>query len=378
VDRAYDEARQFDAQIATEAAQNLPQRMAQAVEDTDIDAQLTPAATRTLEMVQEAVGEGAEPDGPTIRVLENMRRKINNNVNSAANRTDRRAVTRMKQAFDETIDDAIDQRLYSGDPRAVEKLKEARALRREYTKQFGDPESKDRVDKIIGKITQDNPDPSEVIGYTFGWGQLGNKGESAKVLKRLRDSLGSDSPEWDQMREAGFFQLVRNAAGDAQSPKQMQKALKKAYNRNKELLDTLYSPEEQRTIKQFVDTANLTQALPEELGNPSQTAFALRDMMRTVASYGQSSARIHGNFGTGTLFATIKRLIPMGKTAREARATTRPMPIPQPRAPSVTAAGASIGAQNEEELNRQVRGLLDESYRLGKRGLRGGRSLLME
>lgn len=378
IDNAYDRARSYQATVAPSALEGLPQRVDSALRDIDIDPELTKAATRARELVRETVEESTETGGKSLRELETLRRKLGNQIGKAQNPTDRMAAARIKNALDEQIDEAFDRALFSGDSGALNALKEARDLRASYTRQFGDPGSKNRIDKLIGQIATDNPNAKDVVNWTFGWSGLGNKREAAKIMQRIRNSIGSDSPEWAQMREAGFFRLLRNSAGEAKTPKQMKTVFQKELQRNKELLDTLYTGDEQRMMRQYIDTANLAEALPEKLGNPSQSAFAVMDMLRRGTSYGQSSARIHGNFGLGMLFSQMRRVLPSGYTKKQARQVTSPLPVPQPRAPVVTAAGASTGAQNEEEV-RRIRDELLRGTQNGAQNLYGyGRDLLSE
>jgi hypothetical protein len=374
IGRAYDEARRYQATLDPEGLQGLRQRIDDALEDVDLAPDLEKSATRSRQLVDETLEQAQEGEAPTLRSLETLRRRLNNRINSASTPTDRMATVRIKAAFDDHIDEMFDRSLFQGDYLALEKLKEARGLRRMYTEQFGDPTSKDRIEKIVGKISQEDPDAEEIVNYTIGWSKLGQPKEARKVLGRLKSALGTDSAEWDAMREAGFFQLVRDAAGDARTPQQMSKNFRKVVTRNKEVLDELYSDEEQNVMRQFMNAANLTRALPSELGNPSKSAFAIRDMLRRAGSYAQSSARIKGNFRSGLLFSILKNMVPQGRSVREAERLVTPIPPPRPSAPIVGAAGASAGAQYDEDL----RSLLQEGVDVGKRGVRSGYNLLTE
>jgi len=380
VSRAYDEADRYTATFDPENLPQMKESVRNALETAGVPAddfspENTPAARQMLRIVDEEIDKmasGSKDAG--LKRLEAVRRRLNTQIEGAKPGPDKRAAVTIKSAFDDQLDDMVRNELFTGDPRALTKLKEARSLRRQYSEQFGDLNSKDRVDRIIGEIAQADPEPEQVINYTIGWSEIGNPKDSRRVLSRLRNTLGSDSAEWDAMREAGLETLFRTSVKqDVGTPKQMQSAIKRALEKKRSVLKELYSDDEIKTLESFVDSAMFTRALPDELTNPSGSASKIMDALKRGLSYGQSSARISGNFTSGFLFSQMRRMLP-NKTVKEAQELFRPMPVPRPRAPIVGAAGASAGAGQDEEL----RGLLGEGVDIGKRGVRRGYNLLTE
>lgn len=380
VSRAYEEADRYTATFDPEALPEMKQSVRSALETAgvpadDLSPETTPAARQMLRIVDEEIDKMASGSKDTsIKRLEAIRRRLNTQIEGAKRGPDKRAAVTIKSAFDDQLDNMVRNELFTGDPRALTKLKEARSLRRQYSEQFGDLNSKDRVDRIIGEISQANPEPEQVVNYTIGWSEIGNPKDSRRVLSRLRETLGSDSAEWDAMREAGIETLFRTSVKqDVGTPKQMQSAVKRALEKKRSVLKELYSDDEIKTLESFVDSAMFTRALPDELSNPPGSANKIIDALKRGLSYGQSSARISGNFTSGLLFSQMRRILP-NKTVREAQELFRPMDIPRPRAPIVGAAGASAGASQDEEL----RGVLGEGVDIGKRGVRRGYNLLAE
>lgn len=353
VSEAYSTAGQYQATLDNEGLQGLRQRIDDVLESEDapVARGIEDSAIDALRMVDETLSNVSEGAEPTIKRLEKLRRQLNARISSSRpGSTDRRAVVKIKSAFDDHLDDMVRNQLFEGDPRALEELKKARSLRREYSDQFGDAASKDRVDRVIAHIAESDPDPKEVVNWTVGWSELGNPRDSAKVLGRLRKQFGADSREWNALREGGLETLFKTAAGDAKTPQQMKTALNRSLEKHRPVLKQLYSDDELETLRGFVDAANLTRVLPSELGNPSNSAFAMMNMLKRSGSYAQSSARIHGNFGAGMLFSTMRRMLPESATTRGARKMTQPLGKPRPTAPVVGAAGASAGAQNEQDM----------------------------
>jgi hypothetical protein len=380
VSRAYDETDRYTATFDPENLPQMKQNVRSALETAgvpadDLSPENTPAARQMLRIVDEEIDKMASGSkDASIKRLEAVRQRLNRQIEGAKRGPDKRAAVTIKSAFDDQLDDMVRNELFTGDPRALTKLKEARSLRRQYSEQFGDLNSKDRVDRIIGEISQANPEPEQVVNYTIGWSEIGNPKDSRRILSRLRDTLGRDSAEWDAMREAGLETLFRTSVRqDVGTPKQMQSAVKRALEKKRSVLKELYSDDEIKTLESFVDSAMFTRALPDELSNPSGSANKIMDALKRGLSYGQSSARISGNFTSGFLFSQMRRMLP-NKTVKEAQELFRPMDIPRPRAPIVGAAGASAGASQDEEL----RGFLGEGVDIGKRGVRRGYNLLAE
>lgn len=194
-----------------------------------IDDQLTPAASRAIQAmdemsvprIQNRASPHAEPNpdeiaGVNLQGIDQMRKKLVAYYQSArANPTDARAMQGILHAYDGQIERAITEGLFSGDPRALEALQEARASYARYRQTFGPQRPGDDVGTAMRRIVDRNATPEETANMIIGSGKIGNSGLPVRIADRLEQVLGADSDAWSALRQAMWQRAsqVRNAAG---------------------------------------------------------------------------------------------------------------------------------------------------------------------
>lgn len=195
-----------------------------------VDDQLTPSASRAIQALDEmsvpriqnrasAFGQ-PNPDeiaGVNLRGIDQMRKKLVAYYQSArANPTDARAVRAIMDGYDGQIERAITEGLFSGDPRALEALQEARASYSRYRQTFGPQRPGDDVGTAMRRIVDRNATPEETANMIIGSGKIGNAGLPVRIADRLEQVLGADSDSWSAIRQAMWQKAsqIRNAAGE--------------------------------------------------------------------------------------------------------------------------------------------------------------------
>ena len=230
----YNEVAQLPGEFRVDAVQGLGTRVRNdltfASQPVIIDDQLTPAASRAIQALDEmsapriqnrasAFGEPKPEEiaGVNLQGIDQMRKKLVAYYQAArANPTDARAVQGIIHSFDGQIERAITEGLFSGDPRALAALQEARASYSRYRQTFSPQGAGDDVGTAMRRIVDRNATPEEISNMIIGSGKIGTAGLPVRIADRLENILGSDSDGWSAIRQAMWQKAsqVRNSAGE--------------------------------------------------------------------------------------------------------------------------------------------------------------------
>lgn len=348
VDTAYEAARETEARITADGVRGLWRRAAASVTDFGVDAQLHPAATRALRglrKLESATRRRAKSKlritSVALRRIETERRKLLNLERAAANPADGAAVQRVRKAFDDWLDEAMDNAMFDGDEQALAVLKTARAQRRQYGALFEAQNPRDRAGKVIQNIVGEERTPEQVMNLVIGRSKLGAQDVSVDVLKRIRKITGGgNAEEWLALKEAGWLKLAKEIGTDHFSPKKFANRLNDVLETNRSWMETLYSADEIAMFGRFRDEV-LRTVTPEQARNPSKTAYTLARLAREWAGRLGTMLTFSGSPLGGATFFTLKRL-PQAMGTRAARRAVKPSPAPRLRAPLF---GAAVTAE---------------------------------
>lgn len=229
----YGEVAKLPGEFRVDAVRGIGTRVRNEISSGDnpivIDDQLTPAASRAIQAldemsvprIQNRADPRAAPDpteiaGVSLRGIDQMRKKLIAYYQAAkANPTDARAVQGIIHGFDAQIERAITEGLFSGDPRALEALQQARASHARYRQTFGPQGAGDDVGTAMRRIVERNATPEETANMIIGSGKIGSSGTPVRLADRLEQVLGADSDGWSAVRQAIWQRAsqVRNPAG---------------------------------------------------------------------------------------------------------------------------------------------------------------------
>jgi len=236
--------------VSRDAVGAVPDRLRAAVRDFDINPSTTPAASRALDQVRAATSSvlgNQNVRGVTLRALESQRRILSNAIGSAANPTDRAAVSAIKREFDGWMDEAIDTALVTGDPGALAQLKEARALRAEFARRF---EGGKDADRFITGLLDGSRTPEELMNIALGASQVSKAG-GARFIARLRTAANDDPAVMGGLRAAHLARLTRGANGETLTPGQIVRNIRSTEYTNASVVRALYSPGEWLEIRRL-------------------------------------------------------------------------------------------------------------------------------
>lgn len=305
-------------------------------------AELSKRINRSLRYLKKK--KGVRVKSQDLRLIEQHRREIRAYIDAAANASDRRTLGQLKRAFDQYMDDAVENSLLNGDQEAIEVLKRARSLSAEYFKKFTAQQTRtrsgriqDQAGKFIENLIDGNPTDEQVVNAIFGAGDAFGNTAGANFARRVKDIVKPGSDQWNAIRQAAFMRLVKFMPdGRTISGQKTITALNKAMGRNESLMREVFTKEEINLLRRFAMHVKRTQPeIVKQRGNPSGTAAQL------VAATGDYLRKLTQMFGFATgdplLIVTSKGLETGSgwRAAAKARHAVRTEPrIVRPDAPA--------------------------------------------
>jgi hypothetical protein len=194
--------------------------------------------------------------------------------------------------FDRFIDDALDQALLSGDDAAIGMWRDAINKNREFATRL-------KGNDLVGKLTErvydtDSRDlkvsAESAANYILGHAKMGPAGKQNIVpnMKKLRDTLGADSAEWNAIREEAFMRFADAGQGASSggvtqfSGVNFKTNWKNAWDRDAPLMSQLFTQKEKQIIDQFADVSARVTSQTKYGSNPSGTSYAMGDLLLKV------------------------------------------------------------------------------------------------
>lgn len=239
-DEAFSLPGEFHRSAFEDVGNRMRNRLSYADEPVIIDDRTTPVANRALQDVDQYISqlripnradpraaiprEGRiNPDGTNSEIaavnlkgVDQARKRLTSFYKDArGNAADERAMGRMINEFDNEIELALTEGLFSGDPRALQLLQDARASFSRYQRTYRPQGSGDDVGAAMRKIVDRNATPEEIANLVVGSGKIGNAGTPVRIADRLQGIFGAESAEWNAIRQAMWHKAsnVTNSAG---------------------------------------------------------------------------------------------------------------------------------------------------------------------
>lgn len=245
IDDAFDVARGANASLTREGVDALGGIRKTLLErGIEPDPVLFPATMKALERIEGLVGKEQ-----TLTGLDQARRVVNTLQGTAKTPSDRLGVGLVKKRFDQFLDDAFDNALFTGDEAALELIKKARGLRTEFGRRFQENTRRTRSGKIVpdpgGKavesILQRSPTDEAVSNMIFGRGRVFNDNNAVQVVKAIRRATG-DSPAVDAaLQQMALRRIAQKAVrNDGFDPKAFVTSFDDAMKQSPTLMKELF------------------------------------------------------------------------------------------------------------------------------------------
>jgi len=295
---------------------------------------ITPSTVAALKDIQNFTNklksgaqiEGSGPGGKiqyvnptTFKNFEIQRKSLNSLYDAALNNTDRKNIIAIKQEFDKFTEDAINNALFaSGErnygPETWEAIKKARLNFKEQQEMYGfNPIVKNGIivndpgGKVIQRILQDDTiTPIQTIDLIFGKSKIGDKADALQIVQRLKKVFGAEdiskpNGDLDALKQAVLQRINLNAM-DTNTDKFVPQKLITQWNtllkRNPDLINELFTKEEQSYISDFVNTVRKTMKPSER--NLDQPIGFLNRVLLSVGSIGAGNVGLQTG---GSLYA---------------------------------------------------------------------------
>ncbi len=142
---------------------------------------------------------------------------------ATGNATDMRAVSSIIDAFDNRVEAAMADGLFSGSDAVLGRLREARGLFRDYQRTYRPQGPGDDVGRAMQQIVDRNAQPQEVANLLYGTSLTGNTGRAMRLADRLKEVL---PPElWAQTQRGYLGRIVGDGLDHGKISDNIQKAL---------------------------------------------------------------------------------------------------------------------------------------------------------
>jgi hypothetical protein len=147
----------------------------------------------------------------TFEAVEGGRRVLNDALSAAKTKTDRAAIRKLVDDFDDHIEGSINNGAFSGDPKVLDAWKDARKLFSEYQRKYGVRKTGEESGSLFKDIIAGNKNSEDVarMMFNFAKGDPSMKGTALKTWNELRRALGPKSPELENIKKSFALEVMR-------------------------------------------------------------------------------------------------------------------------------------------------------------------------
>lgn len=191
----------------------------------------------------------------SIQNLERVRQRLNAIKGAASNDADRRAAGLVMRAYEDRIDKAFDDALFSGSDDALAVYKQARAANRDWRTKFG-YNSRDDADRLVNRVVTGEVTPQEFSNWLVGSTQVGSKGVSSRLLTRVAEATGGDAEAMQAIRGGVWNRLTQTAEGVAdKAPAKVANDISEFLNGSgRDVANRLLTPQQRQIAQTYADT----------------------------------------------------------------------------------------------------------------------------
>lgn len=331
------------------------------------------AAKKLNETIGAQISSPYIPGGSVIhsnfRAVEQGRQTLNDALTSATSKTDRAAVRKMIDDFDNHIEQSITNGAFSGDPRVVDQWKQARKLFSEYQNRYGVRRSGEESGTLMKQILDGTKKPEEVANMMFNFtaGDATMKRDAIKTFLQLRRALGPNSPELDQIKKSYIEQLmtptaakVGESVGQKDFARTSQQIMETLRGRGASFTRMAISPDERSFLERYARVmAEAGRAapndMPEKINKLTQLAQIATPIVASGASYALASLNpmVAATMGAAGAIKPALSAIKQSPIVQKSLAARGPASVARPyRFPSVrTGLPLATGAAPEATEN---------------------------
>jgi hypothetical protein len=286
---AYDQFRSMPGTFDPQAFRNIGNDIRKSLNLSDdpvvLNSKTTPFGVTAISDLNKTLGSAARSalSGDTKSFpafspayIDNIRKRLvafqrqaQSSARATGDQSDLRAMRRITDAFDDSIQSAIDQGMFSGDGSAVAgAMSEARALhtdfRRQFTAQGGGDKVGPIIQQIVGRRAGQVAPPNQIAQWLYGEGQI-----PVMISNRLMQVFGANSPEISAVKQGLFSYLTERPNGvTAWDQSKVADRINNFVNgKGRALSETYLNPQERNRLLQYADDLRRSQSLSPESGD---------------------------------------------------------------------------------------------------------------
>lgn len=276
VGEAYDAARDAAGQTAADPFKYLGRKTYWDMANNDgsiIDSTLHPASARAVRYLDDLIPEGKDDIvGIATQKVAVARQALGKLAQGAKDPQDKLYMRQIMERFDDAWEQSADNLAFSGSEEALNKLKVARQLRRNYSKDFEPQNPLDDAGRTIDKIFRDDRSATEVANWLYGQSKVGEKGLSVRLIERIAQAGGE--PVMQKVRLGALDRLLYEPEGKLFGPQRMVSRIEDyLQGAGSEYARKLHTPEQIAALQNFMDVLKRT-IPPAKATNSSGSAYA--------------------------------------------------------------------------------------------------------
>lgn len=221
-----------------------------------------------------------------FRAVEEGRKILNSAFGAARDKTDRAAVRKLIEEFDDHIERSIANGAFSGDPRVIDQWRQARKLFSEYQNKYGVRRSGEESGALMKQVLDGTKSADEVANmmFNFSGGDATMKQNAVKVFLQLRRALGANAPELEQIKKSYVQQLMTpSATGEKLTQKDFMRTAQQIEQtlrgRGASFARVALSPEERASLDRYAKVMRMAGS-----ASPSQLPEKVNMIARYVAT----------------------------------------------------------------------------------------------
>lgn len=245
VDALYADARRRKAGLRARNARGLPDVVRSSLNDFDV--QDMPVVKRRLAEIQ-TLKELPENSVVKLEALQNWRKRINKNRPKKSDRSQNAALDIMKAELDRYLENKFNADMISGDEAAIRAWREATAANKAYREVFSD-------NRVIRQLAEQDATPETVRSWVFGASAVGAKSEAADVVKRIKNIVGPDSPQFTAIRQEALLDIMEPILRERPNIKQFVRNYDRFVRKNPSLVKEIF-PDSEDALKRTRDIAS--------------------------------------------------------------------------------------------------------------------------
>ena len=212
--------------------------------------------------------------------IHGYQKRLNTAIGSApVGSPERMALQNMKRVLDESVYSGIEKGFISGDQAVLDQLQNATSLYKDYMgltgRAFGKDSAEKASNRILEQITSKNYTPEQVVNLLFGHNKFAPNKSLPLVISKLRNILPeAQFVEVKALLKDGILTKAFGGQGGEITRSAIVKNYNNIFNKQKSIINELFTPDEILKIKQF--RQNVLPTLWSEIKlNPSGTGYTM-------------------------------------------------------------------------------------------------------